>query len=588
MNYLIATPIKETWPKKKNSKLFFLSESALLNFDDASTYKKVEINEFKWTNKKIFGEDFKYLLKIYEKFLTLISYKLNKIHDQNYSIKFWRILIGPWLSTFIHIYFERWNNVKTSLKKIDINKCIFLTLEQEYFIPYDNKNFINFSQNDLWNQFLYQCIISQFINKKKIKYLKITEKKIKNQISNSILKKFNQKNSFQILKNNFLKSFNIFNAKEYQYFLFDTYLGFNNELKLSRKFNQMPIIITKNYTHKIKKTNKNIRNEICNCYPSKNFFEKNLIKSISDFFPKIFLENFQDLENFSEHENLPQKPRVIFTSGSLWYDTKISYHIAKLAEKKTKLVYGQHGGCIGMVKYHWPEKHEIKISDNYLTWGWGHKKDKKIKRFYFLKNFKKIQNRGDNLLIPLRARKRYFHSLESSSGTETYSSYIKNIEQILKKINKNILKKTILRLPYKSLKVDDIDYFSSLEGKYKFYSKDSFFQACSKSKLIIHTSNSTPFLETMSANVPSILLINKLQNPLRKDCIKIFELLFKNKILFYDIKNMVKFINSIWCGEIDMWWNSKETQKTINIFNNVYVRKNDQIVNKCYNFLNRL
>ena len=99
--------------------------------------------------------------------------------------------------------------------------------------------------------------------------------------------------------------------------------------------------------------------------------------------PSIFIENFYQLEHFSKNSNIPQNPKIIFTSEAIWFDTKISYHVGKLVDKKTKLIIGQHGGAFGISKLHWPEKFEIGISDKFLSWGWNDKKEKKLRSFLF-------------------------------------------------------------------------------------------------------------------------------------------------------------------------------------------------------------
>ena len=130
-NYLIATPIKESLPKNKNNKIVILSESALINENGfQKKYNKFFVNDSRWKNNKNFSKDFAYLNKIFERLIILISNQLNSYHKKNFSLRFWKILIGPWLSTFIHIYFERWNNVQSSLEKFKVDKCIFLNLKE--------------------------------------------------------------------------------------------------------------------------------------------------------------------------------------------------------------------------------------------------------------------------------------------------------------------------------------------------------------------------------------------------------------------------------------------------------------------------
>ena len=193
-NFLICTPIKKSWPNDKKNNLFFVSESAVLGLKGIhDRYSNYTINDSRWINKKIFSKDFNFLIKIYEKYLAILSKELNKYHKKNYSLRFWRILIGPWLSTFVHIYFDRWQNIKSTIKKNKIDKCIFLNLDMNLFIPYDHKNFIYLSQNDLWNQFLYQKIIKIFLKKNKIQYKGILNQDINKELKNSILNKFYKK-----------------------------------------------------------------------------------------------------------------------------------------------------------------------------------------------------------------------------------------------------------------------------------------------------------------------------------------------------------------------------------------------------------
>lgn len=589
-NFLICSPIKKSWPNDKKNNLFFVSESSILSFKGShDEYAAYSINESRWLNKKIFSKDFSFLIKIYEKYLILISKELNKYHKTNYSLRFWRILIGPWLSTFIHIYFDRWQNVKSTVKKNKIDKCIFLNFDLDLFVPYDHKNFIYFSQNDLWNQFLYQKIVKVFLKKNKIKHKNISNQKITKELKDSILNKFYKKDDKANFKSKIMQSFNYANRKNYKIFLYSTYLGFKNEFKLALKMKQMPIFLIQENKSIKKKTDAKIRLKLSNIGLKKNSFEKNLLEVMGIIFPKIFLENFLDLDIFSKTANIPQNPKIIFTSNSLWYNTKISYHVANLIDKKkSKLVQGQHGGAMGLVKHHWPEMHEIKISDYFLSWGWNKRENKKIKKFFILKKLEEYNDKRKSLLVPLKPRKRYFHSLESSSGTESYRLYIRNVNLFLIRLNKQIINKTILRLPFKNLDVKDIDFYSDLNSKYNFYSKDSFNEACEKSKLIIHASNSTPLLETLSANIPTILILDKHQHPVRSDCKKYFELLNENNIIFYKSDLAASFVNKIWNSNIESWWNSTKTQKAVKLFTENFARKNYDIVKECYDFLKKI
>ena len=56
-----------------------------------------------WDDPKKLKKDFKYLEELYEQLIPIISQRLNTIHKVKYSLRYWRILVGPWFSNFIHI-----------------------------------------------------------------------------------------------------------------------------------------------------------------------------------------------------------------------------------------------------------------------------------------------------------------------------------------------------------------------------------------------------------------------------------------------------------------------------------------------------
>ena len=76
-------------------------------------------------------------------------------------------MIGPWLGQFLFVLFDRWQNISSSLKRYNIDKVKVLKLDNEIVVPYESEDFIKFTQNDLWNQFIYQNTYEYLIQKKK-------------------------------------------------------------------------------------------------------------------------------------------------------------------------------------------------------------------------------------------------------------------------------------------------------------------------------------------------------------------------------------------------------------------------------------
>ena len=65
----------------------------------------------------------------------------------------------------------------------------------------------------------------------------------------------------------------------------------------------------------------------------------------------------------------------------MWYDDIFKFWLSNSISNQSKLFYFQHGCNYGTTKYSYAEDLEIKLSNNFYTWGWKSKR-KKTKRFF--------------------------------------------------------------------------------------------------------------------------------------------------------------------------------------------------------------
>ena len=579
LKYLVCSSINNAWPKSKKNYLFFPKNSVIQNNSGKQKqYLKYKISNNRWENKNTLQKDYVYLNNLYEKILLSLSKFLNSHHKTKYSIRFWRIFIGPWLLTFMTVYFDRWHAIKTTLSSENIDITTFLRHSNDALVPNDLEKFQALLDEPSWNQKLYQKIILNFLPSKKIEYSRasIADKEI-------IVRKENLKTiTIQIIS----KIFSSLGFYKFNKFLFCcTYLGFRNELKLNLKFNQLPTFYKLHKIENKEKYDTSLRRQKVINYKKKNKFEKNLIKILMEEMPICYLEGFKNLQKEVKKLNYPDNPKVIFTSNFLWYDILSIYYTAKRVERGTKLIYGQHGGAYSLSKISWIEEHEKKISDKYLTWGWKEKKNKE--KFinpgvlFDTKKFKRSEN-ANKISVLLCGRKYHYHSFESGLGTSSYIKYIAFIEKYLSSLPQSLQEKVILRKPPVG-EIDNytnksLDFFNNLVGKYHFLNKGSFAESCANSKLIVNTVNSTTFLEVMAVNFPSIVIWNPKTNPIRKEASKYIQLLHKAKILHYNPISAANFTKKIVTNGIDEWWFSNKSQKAVKTFSKFYAKNNTHLL----------
>ena len=94
------------------------------------------------------------------------------------------------------------------------------------------------------------------------------------------------------------------------------------------------------------------------------------------------------------------------------------------------------------------------------------------------------------------------------------------------------------------------------------------------SKLIISSSNSTTYLNTLGINIPTILFWDQKIVETRETSMKYLKLL-KEADIFYDTpEDAALFCNNI--KNIYNWWNNKKRQNIIKEFLNVYANQNEK------------
>ena len=104
--FLVTTAIEETKNDKK--KTIFLGDWCIRDFEsNILKDNNYSIISYHWNNRKKYNDDYKFLDDLYEQYLQVISSCLNKIHNTNNSLTYWRIIIGPWLKFFIDTIFDR-------------------------------------------------------------------------------------------------------------------------------------------------------------------------------------------------------------------------------------------------------------------------------------------------------------------------------------------------------------------------------------------------------------------------------------------------------------------------------------------------
>lgn len=483
---------------------------------------------------------------------------LNSIHSLSYSNRYWKIILGHWLSRYIKIIYFRYKLLQHCLDEQSSIDFVLASKYNDFSQSMPNTSELELAAiDDNWNFNLFSKILSKaFINRCEIKYVNTHENCFIPKINNKInTNKEKLKNIIQ----NFLSHFNYLGRKNTIVFK-NTYLSFLNEIYLSLLNKEFPtFLVNKNY--KKINYNKKLRDKINLSYEKSDTFENLARNLIPDALPRVVIEDYESISDSVNNSNWPNNPKIIFTSNSYDSDDFFKFWTAKNVEKnKTQYVIGQHGlfDCSEKLLIN---ACEYQTCDKYLRWGKKkYEKDielfniKLVNRKFFNKNYK-------NILIIARTTG---HEVETYSRYEEYDFYNQCLVNLLSNIEDEKDGKIIVRLK-RTFKWTNPKEFKEIK---KIFPKiiiddgvNDIFSLQKKIKLAVYLYYSTGVLESLSLDVPTIFYFPKELIYIEEEEQKFLNILHECKIVAYTKEELAENFNFI-TKDLNKWWSSDLVRKS--------------------------
>ena len=569
IRFLITTALEATWVD--NQPVLFLGDWCQL-YSRRSKWMAMDgvVLPYHWHDREKLYLDYQYLTQLYERFLPILAQKLNELHSVEHDLRYWRILIGPWLLRMTHIVFDRWETIQQALTSYEITGAVTLCNQEVNWIPTNMLDFVNRVQDDDWNHQIYAKILNRHGHIPQTNRTRVFEHESVDWFSTVPIKK----NFTAKLSDLFAK----YLARGNKFFFRDTYLPQSALIRLSLSFFQIP---QRKITLKQLNTAPDLQQRTWQLdVTTKTQFEKFLRDLIPEQIPTFYLEGYAGIAETLVTLPWPRDPNLIFTSNALWHDDIAKAYAAEKIERGTVLVYGQHGGGYGTARFNVDEEHEVRISDHYLSMGWIDSQNSKvipIGHFGFKRKcLMPFNTKTDLLLVTLDASRYTFRGCSESAVN--MKKYIADSFRFVESLPKTIQHSVVVRLTsgehgwfhaarwrdqFAEIKIDNGD--QNIQNSIK------------KARLVISTYNQTTILETLAAGIPSVLFCDLLQTPLRDSAIPFYSKL-KQVGIFHDTpESAASHVNRVW-GDIDSWWFSEDVQSVVTEFTQQYCRRETGLV----------
>lgn len=574
-HFLITTALEETW--REDEPVLFLGEWCRRHSrKDRWLIMNAEVLSYHWDDRTKLYADYQYLQGFYERLLQDLTVQLNQVHGIDHSLRYWRILIGPWLGYFTQMLFDRWTSIQQAIGQHDLSGTIVLTGQEENLIPNDMTDFTRLFVGDEWNQHIYAAILQQFTAVPCIKQARQGMEGLpKTKLSAS--KKQWVKRALAAC---YVRAASVFTRERDAFFL-ATYLPLLDEMRLYQRFGQMPQLWHSVPPVQIAVDGK--RRQWVVSGENHSDFEICARALIPQQIPTAYLEGYDQLVEQTRGLPWPSQPKLIWTSNSHDSEDVFKAWTAQKVEQGSPLAIGQHGGHYGMGRWSFVEDHEIMICDRYLSWGWAEPGQPKVKPVGQLKSKRPLGIRyakKSGALLVTTTIPRFSYFMYSVMVSRQWLDYFCSQCAFVDNLPAHIRENLTVRLYSQDYGWDQVSRWNDrFPGLRLDEGQSSIDDLIRQSRIYISTYNATTFLESFTMNVPTVIFWNPSHWELRDSAIPFFEELKRVGIFHETPESAARHVAVIW-DDVDAWWTSAAVREVLERFKQRYCHLPDDLLDR--------
>ena len=548
-NILVTAAIEDTFGTN-NEKIFFLGEWCKQGVDNSLWIDRdYEIIKFYLSDREKFKRDHNYLEQLFDRVLESLVTSLNNYHGVQHSNRYWRIVLGPWLLTYLPAVWSRWECLRIAFEQHTLDKVILLNSDNEPKPPLSHTDAMSIiGRGHFWNHALCAKIIKEYYKND----IRIVEKSYR---ETSTINRVDWRRVVRIpkifLKHIIDRIIKVVQKQEKIVFV-TSYFSLNALVKISQKIGQLPRFYTE-FDEKLNLKMSPVRaRQISLDFICSNEFELFIKRNIVFDMPISYMEGYQLILN--KTKAILPNCEVIFCANAYWHNELFKIWCAQMIDKEKKLIISEHGGSI--TKKYINFSHEAKISDINTVWHKPFEDNQVQLPPNRIVGARKAKKNGSKLtIVGIEVAlyvARYQSGISSSMVLDEFYQeleFIRNLDLI---VSDNIIVRPSFNKGWNTRQ----RYIEEL-GVEKISKHDNILGDFDNSKIIVCTYPETTFLEAMHSGVPTILLY-------KRDCWEtatefndLIKALEDVNILFSDPVVASNHINTIWDNP-NYWWGSSE------------------------------
>ena len=500
-----------------------------------------------------------------------LTVQLNGMHNVDRSVRYWRILLGPWLGYFVQILFDRWSSIQQGIREQELSETIVLDCPDAALIPGSMVDFQRLMVGDRWNHHVYGSILRQFTQ---VPCISQRSAEATPGPSSPGGRGRSAKEALAAAISRVAGAL----VRDSDAFFLSTYLPVREEIKLHGRLGQMPqfwrFVAAASVAVDSRRRKWVVAGE------SRSEFEACVRALIPAQMPAVYLEGYTRLIEQAAQVPWPRHPKLIWTSNSHSTDDVFKAYAADKVQGGTPLVIGQHGGHWGVGRWSFVEDHDVAIMDRFLSWGWSSARHPNVKPACQLKVKRPLgvqHARQPGALLVTGASPRFSYWMYAAIVARQWLDYFNDQCAFVARLPRPIQDALTVRLYPEDYGWDQVARWRERLPEVRLdQGQTRMNDLIRHSRLYISTYNATTFLESMTMNVPSVIYWNVNHWELRDSAAPYFDDLARVGVFHATPESAADHVARVW-DDIDAWWSDPALQSMLARFKQRYCRESDDV-----------
>ncbi len=571
---LVTTALEESWGESEP--VLFLGEWCRI-YSRRSGWGALDavVVPYHWCGRAKVESDRVYLRELHERLIVELAAKLNEIHGVEHGIRYWRILVGPWLGYFTQTLFDRWEQIQLAVSSFNVSETVVLEGLADARCASDMADYLGLGNSWQWNHHLSAEILTGFTD--------VGVRFIDSSGSGIAPTPVDQDPPFSPIHRAAIWGSKVLRLFSRSSDFVVTNAGLQSaktEMLLQLKLGQLPVLRSVESVD-WGKSDSSQREWILDPGESvQSGFEQCLRSLIPRFIPVSHLEGYRSLARQAEDLPWPSQPAAIFTSASHFFDDVFKAWCAERVEQGSPLVIGQHGGHVG-VGWSFNHDHQLAIADTFLSWGWSDPDEPRVRRLGMMKDpvlDESSRSQASRVVLVMGNETTQVASLSSSALSSQFLDYMGDQARFIEALDRRVRKVLLIRL---SRYDRDWCFGNRLADQFPDVELDDGFRPVldllGDARLYVATNNGTTFLESMFLNVPTVMFWNTDLWGLTSMARSSFDRLSAAGVFFEDPTRAAEHISEIW-DDVSSWWEAPDVREAVEEFSFQFCRRSPDIV----------